>query len=379
MAATTSRLEALTGLRFFAAFAIVLLHSRGRFLPDDALAGWPLGAGVSFFFVLSGFILTHVYPELPTLDHAGKFLLARFARVWPVHLLWLTLSMLLIPDLILKGTLPFFANIFAVHAWIPRGDYFFGFNAVSWSISVEFCFYLMFPVLIADLRLTWARKLVLSLTAAVGLICLCMFLDPPPFDMNHTGLSSTGLLITHPFARLFEFVLGMSAALLWKSCQIGTGRSAIAWTIAEAITLAVLIVYIANLRQPIFGLAAQILPMPLLLWLAQADTAPLFAALILVMATGAGLLSRFLGSVPLIFLGEISYSIYMVHNVTIAYLAQNGLIFGVPQPFQFVFFVAIIISLSAISYLLIERPLRRLITEIGGRFIQRRRLAPASS
>jgi peptidoglycan/LPS O-acetylase OafA/YrhL len=379
MAATKSRLEALTGLRFFAAFAIVILHSRGRFLPNDALAGWPLGAGVSFFFVLSGFILTHVYPELPTLDHARKFLLARFARIWPVHLLWLILSMLLIPELILKGALPFLANIFAVHAWIPRGDYFFSFNAVSWSISVEFGLYLMFPLLIASVRSNRAR-LVMSLTAAAALIALCVFLDPPPFDMEHTGLSSTGLLAMNPFARLFEFVLGMSAALLWKTRQLGTGRrSAIAWTIAEAFTIAALTIYIANLRQPIFGLVSQSLPKPLLIWLTQVDIAPLFAALILVMATGAGWLSRFLGNVCLIFLGEISYSIYMLHNVTIAFLAQHGLFFEMPQPFRFAFVVAIIISLSTVSYLFIERPTRRLITETGGRFIQRQRLAPALS
>jgi peptidoglycan/LPS O-acetylase OafA/YrhL len=53
------RLDALTGLRFFAALAIVIHHTFR--LPE-----WPLPQSVSFFFVLSGFILAHVYPELPT-------------------------------------------------------------------------------------------------------------------------------------------------------------------------------------------------------------------------------------------------------------------------------------------------------------------------
>lgn len=61
---TKQDLPALTGLRFFAAIAIVLHHMRGTFgFPSDFLTQFPLGNGVSFFYVLSGFILTYVYRE----------------------------------------------------------------------------------------------------------------------------------------------------------------------------------------------------------------------------------------------------------------------------------------------------------------------------
>jgi len=114
------KLNALTGLRFFAAFAIVFHHSRGTFLPVDAMSRWPLDSAVSFFFVLSGFILTHVYPELPTRKHVTKFFLARFARLWPVHVLTLVLALLLFPEVILRsGWWALGANIAAVQAWIP--------------------------------------------------------------------------------------------------------------------------------------------------------------------------------------------------------------------------------------------------------------------
>src|SRR5882762_3313186 len=93
----TRKLDALTTLRFFAAAMIVVHHSRGNFgIPSDWAVHLPLDQGVSFFFVLSGFILVYVYPRLDTWDARRKFWLARFARIWPAHitafgLLWLVL------------------------------------------------------------------------------------------------------------------------------------------------------------------------------------------------------------------------------------------------------------------------------------------------
>jgi hypothetical protein len=72
-----AKLNALTSLRFFAAFAIVVEHSRGLLLPPDILTDWPLDQGVSFFFVLSGFILVYVYPEIQTSDLVLRFWTAR--------------------------------------------------------------------------------------------------------------------------------------------------------------------------------------------------------------------------------------------------------------------------------------------------------------
>ena len=85
------QLPALTSLRFFAALAIVVHHARGLLVAESAIAGFPLDHGVSVFFVLSGFILTYVYRELPNVASVGRFWLARFARIWPVHVFTLAL------------------------------------------------------------------------------------------------------------------------------------------------------------------------------------------------------------------------------------------------------------------------------------------------
>lgn len=361
----TSKLNALTGLRFLAAFAVVIHHSAGPLLAADTFAPWQFGSrAVSFFFVLSGFILTYSYPELPTGEEVRRFLWARFARIWPIHLLSLILSIVLISNMILASKLAFIANLMMVHAWIPQGDYFFSFNAVSWSISVEFGFYLFFPLLIRNLKKTVALKLCLSLLLAGAVIAICAILDPRPFDMQHLGLSSTGLLAINPAARLFEFVLGMAGAVLWRTHRNRIDRgNVIVWTVIEGAIITALILYVAYARVPIYGLVASQVPAYLAQWLFQIDTAPFFAIVIIISAVGAGWIGRALGSSPMVFLGEISYSIYMLHRIIIDFLTSHALILWVPDKLQFPVVAALVVLTSAISYTLVEGPMRRAIVK----------------
>src|SRR5207249_11094077 len=93
-----SRLDTLTSLRFIAAAMIVVHHTRGCFgIPPRWGDPFPLQHGVSFFFVLSGFILTYVYPSL-RLSGAPRFWWARFARVWPAHAFAFVLALFLLPS-----------------------------------------------------------------------------------------------------------------------------------------------------------------------------------------------------------------------------------------------------------------------------------------
>lgn len=84
-----NKLDALTGLRFFAALGIAILHARGAMgIPAEfhELVFPTLIQGVSFFFVLSGFILTYKYPSLEDAAARRRFLWSRFSRLWPAHM-----------------------------------------------------------------------------------------------------------------------------------------------------------------------------------------------------------------------------------------------------------------------------------------------------
>jgi len=305
------KLHALTALRFFAAGMIVLHHSRSLFGISSSFGeSVNLASGVSFFFVLSGFILTYVYPSL---ERTGirRFWLARFARIWPAHVASLLLLLLLVPParprLDSDSLGPLAANLALVHSWIPLGRYYFSYNHVSWSVATEVGFYLCFPLLIANWPRTWWWKLGLALLGSGGMIVLTNVLTLPYLDIAGDGVDVNGTVYVNPVAHLFEFVLGMATALAWRRVSPSIRLSR--WT-ATAIEMAVLGVVVVLLfyslawadelgRYPWVGLGGQT-------WLWSGGIPCLgFAALIFVLATGQGLVARILTIPPLLLLGEI--------------------------------------------------------------------------
>jgi peptidoglycan/LPS O-acetylase OafA/YrhL len=158
---------------------------------------------VSLFFVLSGFILTYVYPSLDAPGALRRFLVARAARIWPAHIVTLLLAVWLMKAH--SPALPTIANVTMLHGWIPLPEYFFSYNAVSWTISTEFGFYILFPLLIWRFDRTWHWKLALVAGLTVFLIWLTFRLQLPSFS-NRPGLTNMGVLYINPGGRLLEFM-----------------------------------------------------------------------------------------------------------------------------------------------------------------------------
>src|SRR5580693_9914155 len=154
------RLPALTSLRFFAAFHVVIFHLLATQVvrgPDWFQKLSSVGyVGVSFFFVLSGFILVYTYAgrNLSLKD----FWRARFARIYPAYAFSLLFTAPFFFFAVLKLDIPFFAwpkvhlklasglVITLLQAWVPPAA--LTWNSVAWSLSVEAFFYLLFPFLI---------------------------------------------------------------------------------------------------------------------------------------------------------------------------------------------------------------------------------------
>ncbi|MDX2969393.1 acyltransferase [Kribbella solani] len=209
------QLPSLTGMRWIAAFAVFVYHVRnfGYFGPGHGgrLVNWAFGAGaagVSFFFILSGFVLA--WSARPT-DQARRFWRRRLARVYPVHLVTAVIAAVLaytlVPGLRPGSLNEAAANLLLVSSW--KAEWWQALNPVSWSLVCEAFFYATFPLLYAGLRRLPARAL-FAIALASG--ALVMFL---PWANTHYALGWT--LYSSPPARLPEFVLGVALGLLVKA------------------------------------------------------------------------------------------------------------------------------------------------------------------
>jgi peptidoglycan/LPS O-acetylase OafA/YrhL len=174
--------DSLTGLRFILALWIAVFHF-GDMYDHAGMGSWPIMkagvARVDVFFVLSGFVLTHVYwmRTEAKFDFAA-FLQARFARLFPLHLLALSLLLVLVGLANLIGATGetqgytwqgFLANIFLLQAWGIEGSGKWNFPA--WTISAEFFGYLLFPLFLL-LATSFRRAPLLFLACSITFILI---------------------------------------------------------------------------------------------------------------------------------------------------------------------------------------------------------------
>jgi peptidoglycan/LPS O-acetylase OafA/YrhL len=365
---TYQKIDCLTSLRFFGAAAIVVHHSRGMlWLTPEDLNHFSLDQAVSFFYVLSGFVLTYVYPKIENASAVKQFYLARFARIWPAHLAaFATLFIVFLPSSFhqitqTRNALTGMLNILLIQAWFPRADIFFSFNWLTWAVSVEVFFYLLFPLMIKNFENTWPGKLIAALLMVVGLVILCNVTKLQPHGIAAPdAISSTALLYINPLSRLFEFVVGMCVALFYKKYSdqfqlglpVGTLFEILAFGVAIATAYCSASVHVLA---RFIGLAGSE-------YLYHAGSCLPFALLIFIMALQKGLISRVLGTrIPLL-LGEASFSVFLFHQIIIRYYSANADLFSsVPQPFLYVLFWVFLLVISFAVLMFIERPCRRLI------------------
>ncbi|MET7486103.1 acyltransferase [Streptomyces sp. NPDC005538] len=312
------RLPTLTTLRFGAAFAVFVSHAAffgGVAAGIDLSRLYPLGGvGVSFFFVLSGFVLTHSARDG---DTAPAFWGRRFFKIFPNHVVVWTAIILLIhlagltrvPPTAKISTLNDVSNLLLVETLFPKAPTGAG-NGVAWSLTCELVFYLLFPVLLPMIRRIPARRL--TAAAVLGLVVVwsvplvsLAFAGPPAGGPLGAEMSVDQLVFTYfwPLVRLPEFVLGI---LLARIHHEGPRR-------LPGLPTAFLL-FVVSL------LAAPLLPPPFRL---TAVTALPLALLIL---AGAAHDTRGrkspLNSRTGVFLGDISYAFYLIHFTALVAVFQ---------------------------------------------------------
>lgn len=307
--------------------------------------------GVSFFFFLSGFILTysHAAEYERGKGDAMRFWVARFARIYPVYLL----------SMIFAGyvefgefrqrihILAYIADLLMVQSWSLRMTNFF--HVTAWSLSNEVFFYLPFPFLLMRLRPTSAIK---AYSAVVGFWLLAMLapliytvLCPrAAWDMLGPGSTQIFRLERWPIFALPEFLAGVSLA--WAFLRFRPSARLAAY-LAPAGTVGLAIAFAFSDHFPnVMMFDGLFIP---------------FYTLIVLGLSEPNWLSKLLSAPWLILLGEASYALYLFHFLFNDWTmdrfgAGHGLIPAVWK-------LAIVIPVSVLIHIYVERPGRKLILQ----------------
>jgi peptidoglycan/LPS O-acetylase OafA/YrhL len=359
-------LRALTGLRFLAAFAVVIYHF-GRPL----LIGWPAAVrniaasgyvAVSLFFLLSGFVLSYSYinPKGEMRGNKRSFYSARFARIYPAYLLAFllaaptTILMSLRVNHLASAVAKLLVSAGLVltlqQSWMPWTAW--SWNFPAWSVSVEAFFYLAFPFVgprLYRLRRSSCLPVAAGLWIASLAIPLMLYLvkgiaaEPARGDYLQMAVEFT------PILRLPEFLIGI---LLGRAFSLSSApRPAVSAMLSylSAIGIFVILAFSSAIPHPV---------------LANGLLIPLFAILIYSLAAGKGLLAGMLSLPVMVLLGEASYGIYIL-QIPVSYVLR------LPPPHTslrvFVMYSATLVVAAIISWRFVESPLRAPIRKwLGG-------------
>lgn len=268
-------------------------------------------AGVSFFFMLSGFIIAYNYQKKFSENKITKrtFWVARIARIYPLHWLTLLIAVALGNYVIASGTIDwckhFLASLTLTNAYIPKDNYFFSFNSPSWSLCCEQLFYICFPFLIAftkDYRKLLSTFLICAILSIVG-----MYFTP---------------MITSSQGSIIE----IASIALFLSFYL----------------------YAAEIPKVYRYSCYYWIPI---------------AFILISFSLQKGMVSRLLSNRLLVIGGEISYSFYLIHLFVLLSYAkwQKESDFHIDWYISIPLLFCVIILLSLLSYYYFEKPMNKLV------------------
>jgi peptidoglycan/LPS O-acetylase OafA/YrhL len=372
------RFAALDGWRGIAAVGVAVFHLSvlGHFF--DVSFVRKADVFVDFFFVLSGFVLTHAYGDrLSSKEEFFRFAIRRLGRLWPLHAV---MTLVLVATEVLKfatmkfaglgAGAPAFAgragidalayNVFLLHGlgFIPD----FTWNLPSWSISTEFYVYVAFASVCV-----WFGRPSAPIAGGAAVLAALMFYT---LIAGHVGAPPLYAAVPRCIC---EFFIGVLVYRLFRLVSPSVLRG-ISWFEVPLVVLMIGLVSVASRSQ-----------LSLL-------TPVLFGLTVFVFAPGGGMVSRVLECRPLQDIGEISYSIYLVHFVVLtifnAFTRVAEQLLHVPLRAQFVYagapfdvlvvggpwvldlvalgYLVVVIGISRCTYRLIEVPARDFFNRLAG-------------
>ena len=347
------KIAVIESIRGLAALLVVFYHlpgwnkvvSTSNFVSNGYLM-------VDLFFVLSGFVIFKAYGgQIEKKSDLFRFQFLRFGRLYPIHLLFISIFLCYTATPFLQTNWAALAQQLLLVQAIGPNDSRGYFNPQAWSISVEFYVYFLFGLLVLYFRKKQIQIYWIFFVCSVALLSTRYFFS----DFNKELGSWSDLLNC-----IAGFFMGCIAAN-WDTRY--------RWNISSIWPIAIFLITLIFLAFKINNLYDVLIY-------------PLSAALILALTQSKdGMLKILLSCAPLVFIGEISYSIYMSHYAII-YLFEERLRDGLlrrldsmlgtqlnaplagslPIPdslLKYSSFFLVLIIVSYLSYCLIERPFRR--------------------
>jgi peptidoglycan/LPS O-acetylase OafA/YrhL len=345
------RIEALTSLRFVAAFFVTFFHFGGQ--TTLALnAPWLLLGPqmVTFFFVLSGFVLTLSNLNKTTFSFRG-FYIARISRLLPAYLMALGLMVIIgrsESTMTLRAEL---LNLFFMQAWFP--PYATSVNSPGWSVSVEIFFYALFPYIVGILK---SRKNTFGFIFAAA--ALVYFLSQAVLLKlnNLKEMSDTSGYLFHivhylPLSHLSSFLLGIAGGCLVvvHGDRLAAHESHGGVIVIFGITATGLALFFPEWIVYLFG------------GLIPAFDAGFFAPLFLFMIVSVTVFDCFMVqmlSFPFLAkLGRISYAYYILQLPVWLIFSSMYKAGNASEDQKFLCFVGVLLIASQLTYHLVECPL----------------------
>ena len=330
-------IRTLQSLRFFFIILVVLSHYIG--------SSFDFGGecGVSFFFMLSGFVLSLAYSERITkgLFSTKPFVVKQWIKIYPLHIL--TFIVMFALDIRLEkycDITAVIANILLLQSWVPADSFYFVANSPSWFLCDILFFYVVFSSLNKYILRSDNRKL-LAISLVVFLLYICLMAVLPTYLVNP-------ILYANPLTRLLDFIVGIILYKLYVSDNgIAlrdklNGKSFLTVSLMELSVI--LLIVITAILYPHLPQRVRTVS---IFWLAI----PLFIFFFAMTDKHSGVISKFLQVKTMLWLGNISFCIYIIHAPVLRIFNSISVHTGIADSIlvHFILFTTILILFSHIT------------------------------
>jgi peptidoglycan/LPS O-acetylase OafA/YrhL len=359
-ATTLPDMSQLTFTRFIAAMTVVVFHWAYVWPGlNDWMWEYRLHVGptmVSYFFVLSGFIMAAVYLAPGGAPDRRRYWAARIARIYPVYLLGVVLMAVPIGLGVGGSQLDPWAlllNVLLLQAWVPQ--YALSLNSPGWSLSVEAFFYLGFPLLLVLMARMRSARALLVFTAIVWALSQLIYQWSYRRLLAHDPIVSHELLHYNPLLHLNAFVIGMCAGILVKRHWPALQRSLAAHHRGVVLIVLCLSAVLAIALMTRLNRVSD----PVLMSTTNGLIAPLFAVVIAALSVDSSRLSSILRLAPFVLLGEISYALYIL-QIPLGWWLRSTFAgeWTVAPAALFAIYLVVLLVTSLLVYRYYETPLR---------------------